>query len=63
MDEPDRTDQGAMDLDAGTFRPPGVDAPRSEWVAYAVFRGLSVQQAESYTRQELIDKFGQDRDG
>ena len=55
MTEPDR--HPVMDLETGRIRVPGVDAPRNEWVAYAVAQGLSVAEAESFTTAELISKY------
>lgn len=52
---PDR--HPVMDLVTGQIRVPGVDAPRNEWVAYAVSRGLTVAEAESLITADLIAKY------
>lgn len=51
--------QGAMDLADGTIRRPGVNAAKNEWVGYAVFNGLSVDEADGLTKAELIERFGE----
>lgn len=49
---------GAMDLTAGTFRVPGVNAPKNEWVGYAVSQGMSVDDADGMTKNDLVERFG-----
>lgn len=50
---------GAMDLTAGEIRRPGVNAPKNEWVGYAVSQGMSVDDADAMTKADLIEKYGQ----
>lgn len=50
---------GAMDLDNGTIRRPGVNAAKNEWVGYAVAQGMSVDEADGMTKNELIERFGE----
>lgn len=59
---PDSTpadDHGVMDLGTGTIRRPGVNAPKNEWVAWAVAQGLTVNEADGMTKAELFDLFGE----
>jgi hypothetical protein len=49
---------GAMDLTNGTMRVPGVNAPKNEWVGYAVSQGVSINDADAMTKNDLIEKFG-----
>lgn len=49
--------QPAMDLVTGTIRRPGVNAPKNEWVGYAVSQGMSVDDADAMTKADLIEKF------
>lgn len=50
--------QGVLDLAAGEVRRPGVNAPKNEWVGYAVSQGMSVDDADAMTKADLIDKYG-----
>lgn len=44
------------DLTAGRSPHPGQDAPKAEWIAHVVARGLlSADDAATYTRDDLID--------
>lgn len=44
------------DLTAGRSPRPGVNAPKSEWIAFVVARGgLSAEDAANYTKADLID--------
>ena len=45
-----------VELSAG---PPSVRASKNEWVGYAVAQGMSVDDADAMTKNELIEKFGQ----
>lgn len=47
-----------MDLTTGEFRRPGVNAPKNEWVGYAVSQGSSVDDADAMTKNDLIEKYG-----
>ena len=38
--------------------PPGVNAPKADWVAYAITRGLDAGEAEALTKQELVARYG-----
>lgn len=49
---------GAMDLVNGEIRRPGVNAPKNEWVGYAVSQGSSVDDADAMTKSDLIEKYG-----
>ena len=49
--------QAAPDQTDGTVRRPGVNAPKNEWVGYAVSQGMSVDDADAMTKADLIDKF------
>lgn len=48
---------GAMDLTSGEFRVPGKNAPKNEWVGYAVSQGMSVDDADAMTKNDLIEKY------
>lgn len=48
---------GAMDLVKGEIRRPGINASKNEWVGYAVFRGMSVDDADAMTKADLIEKY------
>lgn len=38
--------------------PPAKSASKADWVAYAVSQGLSPENADGATKDELIDRFG-----
>jgi hypothetical protein len=40
------------------MRVPGVNAPKNEWVGYAVSQGVSINDADAMTKNDLIEKFG-----
>lgn len=48
---------GAMDLENGEIRRPGVNAPKNEWVGYAVSQGMTVDDADAMTKNDLIEKY------
>lgn len=52
-------DQPLMDLSTGELRRPGRNAPKTEWVGYAVSQGLGVDEADALTKNDLIERFGQ----
>ena len=57
VEEGEPTSTGAAE-DAGlTGEPPAGNASKSEWVAYAVAHGMSEDEAEGLTRDELRDHF------
>jgi len=37
---------------------PALNAPKLEWVSWAVHSGASVDDAEALTKSDLIEKFG-----
>lgn len=37
---------------------PAKSAVKSEWVAWAVVQGVSLDDAEAATKQDLVDRFG-----
>jgi len=37
---------------------PALNAPRAQWVGYAVFKGMKPDDAEALTRTDLIDRYG-----
>jgi hypothetical protein len=37
---------------------PAVNAPKSEWVGWAVYRGADREDAAAATKQDLIDTYG-----
>lgn len=49
---------GAMDLVKGEVRVPGANAPKNEWVGYAVSKGMTVSDADALTKTDLIERFG-----
>lgn len=52
--EPDGDD--GSDLTAGRSPRPGVNASKSEWIAYVVAQGqMSAEDAATYTKADLID--------
>ena len=50
-------EHGAMDLVNGEIRRPGSNAPKNEWVGYAVSQGVTVDDADAMTKVDLIEKF------
>ncbi|MGW9249747.1 hypothetical protein [Streptomyces badius] len=49
-------EEQSTDLTAGRAPRPALNAPKSEWVACVVARGLlSSEDAENYTKADLID--------
>lgn len=48
----------SLDAVGGEYRRPGANAPKSEWVAYAVSQGMKVDDADAATKQDLIERFG-----
>ena len=53
------TDQAAGPADDGLVRPP-VNAPKNEWVGYAVAvdPDLTIDDADAMTKNDLIEKYG-----
>ena len=51
--EPD-TDSGA----AGVTKMPAKSDTKAKWVGWAVHKGMTPDDAEALTKQDLIDKFG-----
>lgn len=48
-------------LSGGVVPRPSVNAPKSEWVGYAVRVGeMPLDDAEAMTKADLIDKYGKD---
>ncbi|HEY9473645.1 MAG TPA: hypothetical protein VIS06_07315 [Mycobacteriales bacterium] len=39
---------------------PAVNAPKADWVGWAVHNGASVDDAEASTKADLIEKYGRD---
>lgn len=39
---------------------PAVNAPKSDWIGWAVTSGLTPDQAEALTKTDLIERFGAD---
>lgn len=39
---------------------PAVNAPKAEWVGWAVHNGMAPDDAEAKTKAELVDQFGRD---
>lgn len=39
---------------------PAQSASKAEWVGWAVHKGMSPDDAEGFTKQDLIDRFGRD---
>lgn len=63
-DEPESTPAPAKPVAKLTPAPvsgkrPAQVAPKSEWVAFAVSKGADEAEAESLTKAELIDLFGE----
>lgn len=52
----DPAEVDGVDLTAGS---PSVRAAKNEWVGYAVAQGMTVDEADAMTKNELIEKFGQ----
>lgn len=48
----------STDLPGPPTARPGVNAPKSEWVAWAVVQGVVVDDAEALTKADLIDLYG-----
>lgn len=46
--------------DPYTIARPGSAANKPEWVTYAVSQGMSVNDANGYTKADLIELYGQD---
>lgn len=46
-----------VDVETGDIKPPAKNAPKSEWVAFAVAQGMSVDEAEGHTKEQLIELF------
>lgn len=55
----DQAPSGADAEDDGPVRPP-VNAPKNEWVGYAVAvdEGLTIDDADAMTKNDLIEKYG-----
>lgn len=52
-------EQAASPDDPPAERPPAQSAVKAEWVGYAVrVHGISVDDAEAMTKQDLVDKYG-----
>jgi hypothetical protein len=43
---------------AGVTTKPAVNAPKAQWVGWAVHEGADVDDAEAMTKQDLIEKYG-----
>ena len=57
----DAEPEGGSDLTDGVAPRPAVNAPKAEWVGYAVLVGeMSPDDAEAMTKQDLIDRFGKE---
>jgi hypothetical protein len=55
----DDTANEGSDLTTGVPARPAVNAPKAEWVGFAVRAGgLDPDAAEAMTKQDLIDRFG-----
>lgn len=50
---------GVLGGEGELIRRPGVNAAKTEWVAYAVAQGMSVSEADGMTKADLIEKFGE----
>ncbi len=58
---PEDNAQGGSDLTNGTPPRPAQSAHKAEWVGYAVLvGGMSADDAEALTKQDLIDRFGKE---
>lgn len=55
---PDVEDDGLEVADEAQVPRPNVNAAKSDWVAYAVFRGASEEDANNATKNELIELYG-----
>jgi hypothetical protein len=42
----------------GSATKPNVNAPKADWVEYAVSQGATREDAESSTKDQLVDKYG-----
>lgn len=61
LDESAKTEEPAdegSDLTEGVSPRPAVNAPKADWVGYAVAQGMLPDDAEAMTKHDLIDKFG-----
>jgi hypothetical protein len=50
--------EGSGDGDSDEDGPPAKAAPKADWVDYAVAQGADAEEAESLTKQELVDLYG-----
>jgi hypothetical protein len=56
---PDGSPYGSLDSAGDELQLPSKAAPKNEWVGYAVSQGMSVDDADAMTKNDLIEKFGE----
>ena len=59
-DGTDYTEKVPDDVPAPPTSRPAINASKGDWVAWAVVQGLTSDDAEALTKQDLIERFGVD---
>lgn len=58
VETPEQPLEAQTETRASSGGAPAVNAPKSDWVAYAVSIGVGQDEAEALTKQQLVGRYG-----